>query len=184
MKSRLFESRTAWLIVGVVFGVAVSLYWPTEQVQATSVDRSSKIALITANTTAGNSDAVFILDFVTGRLVGGAYSTNTGKFNQMYYRNLARDFRVSENAQYAIVPGKRRDPSAWRRNASQRRNLRGRTQLRQSRDVRVPLQSDRRSATAYRNLSRSTSSRSAKFRSNPGLAACINLARDPSAARR
>ncbi len=106
MKSRLFESRAAWLVVGAVFGVAVSLYWPTEQVQATSVDRASKIALITSDTTAGNSDAVFVLDFVTGRLVGGAYSTNTGRFNQMYVRNLARDFQVSENAQYAIVPGR------------------------------------------------------------------------------
>jgi len=99
------EHRVVWLITGAVFGVVVSVYWPHETAQATAVDRTSKIAMVTSRTTVGNSDAVFILDFVTGRLVGAAYNTQSGSFNQLYLRNLAADFQASENAQYAIVPG-------------------------------------------------------------------------------
>lgn len=106
VKTRLLDQRAAWLIAGAVFGLAIATYWPSEQAWAeAAVDRTSKIALVTAPTTPGNSDAVFILDFVTGRVVGAAYNTQTGAFTQRYFRNVANDFKVSENAQYAIVPG-------------------------------------------------------------------------------
>ena len=102
--TRLFEKRGAWLAVGIMVGLAVATYWPAEELQAHAVDRTNKIAIVSAETTAGNSDAVFILDFVTGRLMGAAYNTQIATFNQKYFRNIAADFKVSENAQYAIVP--------------------------------------------------------------------------------
>lgn len=105
MQTRWFDTRAAWMVAGALFGVVVSLYWPHEPAQATTVDRSSKVALVTCRTSVGASDAIFVLDFVTGRLVGAAYNTQLGSFNQTYARNLAADFQVKENAQYAIVPG-------------------------------------------------------------------------------
>ena len=105
MRTQWSENRYVWLATGVLFGLVIAFYWPHEQAQAGTVDRSSKIALVTAITQEGNADAVFVLDFVTGRLVGAAYNTQTGGFNQSYARNLAADFQVGENAEYAIVPG-------------------------------------------------------------------------------
>ena len=73
-----------------------------------SFERDSTAATAAISSTAvsaGNSDAVFLLDFVTGRLMGAAYNTQIGKFNQRYLRNIAGDFSVSENAQYTVVPG-------------------------------------------------------------------------------
>lgn len=104
MTNRFFEHRGTWLAAGVALGLAVATYWPSEPLRAQAVDRTNKIALVSARTTAGNSDAVFLLDFVTGRLMGAAYNTQVGRFNQRYFRNIADDFQVSENAQYAIVP--------------------------------------------------------------------------------
>jgi len=104
VKTRLFEKRGTWLVAGVLFGLAVATYWPAEEAGAHAVDHTNKIALVSAETTPGNSDAVFILDFVTGRLIGAAYNTQISTFNQKYFRNVAADFKVSENAQYAIVP--------------------------------------------------------------------------------
>lgn len=100
----LFEKRGAWLAAGILFGLAVATYWPAERLEAHAVDRTNKIALVSAETTAGNSEAIFILDFVTGRLIGAAYNTQIGTFNQRYIRNVAADFKVRENAQYSIVP--------------------------------------------------------------------------------
>lgn len=104
MKTRVFEQRGMWLVAGVLLGLAVATYWPAEEVRAHAVDRTNKIALVSAETTSGNSEAIFILDFVTGRLVGAAYNTQIGTFNQRYLRNVAGDFKVTGNAQYAIVP--------------------------------------------------------------------------------
>ncbi len=51
------------------------------------------------------SDAIFVLDSVTGRLVGGAYNTQSNSFNQTFVRNVAADFGVVDKAQYLMVSG-------------------------------------------------------------------------------
>ncbi len=106
MRKHWSENRYVLLGTGVLLGLVLAFYWPHEEAQAATVDRSSKIAMVTCYTQTGSSDAVFVLDFVTGRLVGAAYNTQSGGFNQTYGRNLAADFGVDENAEYAIVPGR------------------------------------------------------------------------------
>lgn len=105
MKQRWSETRTAWLLCGIAIGLAVALYWPHEPAMAEAVDRSEKFAMCTVRTQAGSSDAVFVLDFLTGRLVGGAYLAQTGSF-QSYARNIASDFNIDAGtpAQYTIAP--------------------------------------------------------------------------------
>ena len=105
MKKRWSETRMAWLLCGVVIGIAVALYWPSEPAMAEVVDRSDKFAMCTVQTQAGNSDAVFVLDFLTGRLVGGRFLSQTGQF-QIYARNIAGDFNIDAGtpAQYTIAP--------------------------------------------------------------------------------
>lgn len=105
MRIQWAENRYVWLAAGVLFGLVLAFYWPHEQAQANTVDRANKIVMVTVDTQPGSADAVFVLDLVTGRLVGSAYNTQTGGFNQAYYANLAADFQVRENAEYAIVSG-------------------------------------------------------------------------------
>jgi len=105
MKQRWSETRTAWLLCGIAIGLAIALYWPSEPAMAEAVDRSEKFAMCTVRTQAGSSDAVFVLDFLTGRLVGGAYQSQTRQF-QTYARNIAGDFKIDAGtpAQYTIAP--------------------------------------------------------------------------------
>jgi hypothetical protein len=106
VKARWYEGRAAWLAAGVVFGLGLSIYWPHEEAQATAVDRSEKIVLCSVNTGDSTSDAVFVLDLVTGRLIGAGYTTQANGITQTWARNLAADFQVGDNAEYVMVPGR------------------------------------------------------------------------------
>ena len=106
MKQRWSETRMAWLLCGIVIGAAIALYWPHEPAMADAIDRSDKFAMASVRTQAGSSEAVFVLDFVTGRLVGAAYHSQTGRFSQRFARNIASDFNIDAGtpAQYSMVP--------------------------------------------------------------------------------
>lgn len=106
MKQRWSETRLAWLVCGIVIGLAVALYWPHEPAMADTIDRSDKFAMASVRTQVGSSEAVFVLDFVTGRLVGAAYHSQTGSFSQRFFRNIAADFNIDAGtpAQYSMVP--------------------------------------------------------------------------------
>lgn len=110
MSTRPTENRLFWLITGTVFGMALSYYCPHEPAYAESAVQGEKFAMCTVDTLTGSSEAVFILDFVTGRLLGAAHNTNPQQsptvFTQTYARNLAADFGVVDNAQYVMVPGR------------------------------------------------------------------------------
>ncbi len=107
MRTEKTESRFAWFVGGAIAGLAVAMYWPHEPAYAQAVDSGDKFAMCTVATQTGNADAIFILDFVTGRLVGFAYNSQRGVFSQAYGRNIAADFNIDAgtDAQYVIVPG-------------------------------------------------------------------------------
>ncbi|MCA8992171.1 MAG: hypothetical protein KDA69_10530 [Planctomycetaceae bacterium] len=98
------NKKWLWLGVGTVFGLILSYYCPHEPAYAESASSSERFAMATAKSGIGQSDAVFVLDMVSGRLVGAIYSPQGG-FTQTYGRNLAADFKVVENAQYVMVTG-------------------------------------------------------------------------------
>lgn len=102
------ERRFLWLAVGVVCGMCVSYFWPHEPAFAVATDRDTdRFAISTVPTRAGNAEAVFVLDFLTGRLQGAVLNSRTGKFTHAYFRNLAADFGVDPTAKphYVIIPG-------------------------------------------------------------------------------
>ncbi len=105
MEQKLTDRKITWLVAGTVLGMTIAYYCPAEPAYASTAMASEKFSMCTARTLVGNSDAVFVLDNVTGRLLGAAYSTQSGTFNQFYARNLALDFNVVENAQYLMVSG-------------------------------------------------------------------------------
>ncbi len=108
MRERVTESRMAWLIGGVVVGLAVALYWPSEPAYALAASQSGKLAMCAVPTQVGTSEAIFVLDYTTGRLVGAAYNSQTGTFTQSYLREIAGDFGVQAGAEaeYVMIPAR------------------------------------------------------------------------------
>ena len=101
--TQLTNNRFGLLIVGAVFGAAITTIWPHEPLHATT-DRDSKFAISTCNVSP-TVEGIFVLDFLTGQLTGGVISPQAGKFQYAYQRNVAADFGVNPSAEphYAIV---------------------------------------------------------------------------------
>ena len=99
-------SRWTWIGLGVVMGFAVAGLLPTEPALAQVVESNEKFAMVATPTITSQADAVFVLDYLTGRLVGAAYNSNLGGFSQYYFRNVAGDFNLAGGAepQFVILP--------------------------------------------------------------------------------
>ena len=107
MNSMTADRRMVWLLTGVIAGLGLAALWPAEPVHAIATDRSDRFAICTVDVGPGTSDAVFVLDFLTGRLTGALLNSQSGIFTNFYFRNVAADFIVDPNtkAKYAIIPG-------------------------------------------------------------------------------
>lgn len=103
------DRRIVWLFAGIVAGIGLASIWPHEPLDAATADRNEKFAVIT--TPVGlQTEGVFVLDFLTGRLTGAVLSKTRGGgvgFTNFYYRNVAEDFQVAGNAtpNYAVSSG-------------------------------------------------------------------------------
>ncbi len=108
MKLNGSDNRTVWLIAGLLVGLGLSYFWPHEPVQAIGVDRADEFSMLTCETGLGGAEAVFVLDFLTGRIVGAALSAQTGKFTQIYQHNVAADFKVDpqKRPHYVMISGR------------------------------------------------------------------------------
>lgn len=106
------SNRSAiWLLVGLIGGFGLATLWPAQPAQAVATDRSDHFAICTVDVGFNNPEAVFVLDFLTGRLYGGCLNQQSGQFTNRYFRNIAGDF-VAEGAsgkagkpKFAIIPG-------------------------------------------------------------------------------
>lgn len=106
MRARLTERKTFWVAVGTLLGMTIAYYCPQEPAYAGSAAVGDKFSMCTVETLVGQSEAIFILDHLTGRLLGAALSPQTNSFTQTWARNVAADFKVVDNAQYVMVPGR------------------------------------------------------------------------------
>lgn len=104
MQPHVLNHRFSLLLCGLVMGLGISTYWPHEPLKADATSLE-KFSLCTAPSMVNQSDAVFVLDSVTGRLVGAAHNVQTGKFSQGWAYSVAKDFGVVENAQYLMTSG-------------------------------------------------------------------------------
>jgi hypothetical protein len=107
MKSHANEQRLLWLVCGAIGGLCLAYFWPHEQVQASATDREAKFAICTVDVGPGLPDAVFVMDFSTGRLQGGMLNSQSGVFTNFWYANVVEDFKVTGKgaAKFAMIPG-------------------------------------------------------------------------------
>jgi hypothetical protein len=110
---RVSEQRWVWLAAGLLGGACISYFWPHEPALAVTNDRADKFGLATCMVQpsfagAGELEGIFVLDYLTGRLVGSVLSPKDGKFNHAYFRNVAADFAVNpkDKPAYAMVAGR------------------------------------------------------------------------------
>src|SRR5271170_1525439 len=101
MFRRFGETRGVWLVCGILFGFGIAYYWPHEPVRADQSDRNDKFMMISVGASTAiaglpGTEAVFILDFVTGRLQGFYLSPQVARFTQSYYRDVAADLKLDE----------------------------------------------------------------------------------------
>lgn len=105
--NRVSDNRMVWLLVGMFAGLAVAYVWPHEPAFAETADRADTFGMVTTRTGLGGAEAVFVLDYLTGRLVGAAINPRIGKFTQAYLKNVAADLNLTADAkpQFAMVAG-------------------------------------------------------------------------------
>jgi hypothetical protein len=94
VQTRISDSRGVWLVAGVIIGLGITWFWPHEPLRADQADRADKFGIISVPASlaiAGlpSTEAIFILDFVTGRLQGFYLNPQQGGFTQMFYRDGA-----------------------------------------------------------------------------------------------
>jgi len=100
------DRRWLWLLTGFIAGAALVSIWPHEPLTASQSDRNEKFVLLSAPM-ALDTEAVFVLDNLTGRLTGAALgrTRNGTGFTNFFYANLAEDFKASGETYYAITAG-------------------------------------------------------------------------------
>lgn len=107
MSSRRMEFRPFWIGLGLVAGLALAFCWPAERAQAIGTDRNERFAITSVTTGFQQPDAIFVLDFLTGRLVGGLLNQQSAVFTNYYFRNVGADFGIDPTAkpQFVLMSG-------------------------------------------------------------------------------
>ena len=107
MKSRL-RHPLVMLTLGAVLGAGVISMKSPEPLKAGNAHGNDKFSMCTVPVSSRESEAVFVLDHLTGVLRGGWYNGQSRAFTHGYLRNVATDFQVNPatpEPKYAIVSG-------------------------------------------------------------------------------
>ncbi|MBC8114026.1 MAG: hypothetical protein H7062_06590 [Candidatus Saccharimonas sp.] len=110
MQPKLNERRLVWMGMGLMAGLCLAYFWPHETAQAVMGDRDDRFAMCTVDVGFANPEAIFVLDFLTGRLQGAMLNQQSGTFTNFWARNIAADFQqqadAAAKAKYVFVPGR------------------------------------------------------------------------------
>lgn len=106
MKNRITGSMAMFVAGALTMAALYGLVVP-RTAQAPVANGNDKFTMVTVLTQeTGNQEAVFVLNHLTGLLVGGVINDQTGKFAHRYVQNVALDFQAaSREPKYAIVTG-------------------------------------------------------------------------------
>lgn len=106
MLNNLQKSRTAWLGLGVVLGMAMAGIWPQSRAHAVATDRFEGYAICTGLVD-GDIEAVYMLDSLTGQLQAAVMSTQQAQFTNFYTRDIMTDLALpaNSNPRFLMVTG-------------------------------------------------------------------------------
>lgn len=98
------------LALGVVLGAGAMMVVPQAPLKAASSNSNDKFSMTTVPVTTNliDTEAVFVLDHLTGVLRGGVLNQQTGGFATTYLHNVAADFQINPatpEPKYSIVGG-------------------------------------------------------------------------------
>lgn len=101
------QISSGWLILagGMLLGLGIAALWPNRSLTAAVSDRNEKFGMCTVTMTEG-LEAVFVLDFLTGRLTGACLGKQGNGFVAFFAADVAADLGVkSGKPQYAMTTG-------------------------------------------------------------------------------
>lgn len=106
MFQHLYGNRVLWLGAGLVMGLAISGVLPHSPAHATASSQLDNL-VISTGAVDGDGEAVFILDALSGDLMGWVINPNNGAFTAVYKYNVLRDLGVdpSKSPKYVMVTG-------------------------------------------------------------------------------
>lgn len=106
MLQKVTNPSAVWLLTGLVLGLGVALFLQGQPVQATATDHADDFSIATGHVTA-DLEAVYLLDFKTGSLLGTVMNKQTGKFQSFYKRELQADFGLTprQKPKFIMVTG-------------------------------------------------------------------------------
>lgn len=94
-----------WLTAGVVVGLGIAAIWPQRRLTAATTDRNEKFGMCTVYVSE-NLEAVFVLDYLTGRLTGACLGKQGNGFVQFFAADVGADLQVKgTKPAYAMTPG-------------------------------------------------------------------------------
>lgn len=106
------SQRNPWLILalGITLGAGVIMLMPQEPIKAASANSNDKFSMTTVpvTTTIMDTEAVFVLDHLTGVLSGSVLNAQSGGFTHIYRHNVAADFQLNPatpEPKYSLVGG-------------------------------------------------------------------------------
>lgn len=106
MLQKMTNPSAVWLLTGLVLGLGIALFVQGQPVQATATDHSDDFSIATGHVSA-ELEAVYLLDFKTGSLLGSVMNRQNGKFQSFYKRELQADFGLTakQKPKFIMVTG-------------------------------------------------------------------------------
>ena len=106
MRGVLATQKTVWVLLGLVFGLGAALFLQGQPSFATATDHTEDFAIATGFLTP-ELEAVYLLDFKSGRLMGTVLNRQKGAFQHGYERMLANDFGLTarQKPKFMMVTG-------------------------------------------------------------------------------
>ena len=102
MVQKLMNQSAVWMLAGLMLGLGIALFMNGQPAQATATDHTEDFAIATGHVTQ-DLEAVYILDFKTGSLLGTVMNRQSGKFTNFYKRELAVDFQLGAKAKPKFI---------------------------------------------------------------------------------
>ena len=146
----------ATLALGVILGISFIALKPYQPVKASAANGNDKFSMCTCRVASGESEAVFVLDHLTGVLSGGFLNSQSNSFSHRYLRTVSQDFQLNPatpEPKYSMVSGDAQLRTSGGLQPAKRADLRRGTHVWSDHRIRICSAAGTRSLNPTGNLS-------------------------------